>query len=205
MQKPTVLMFHKPRYVLTTTHDPSGRPTVMDYLSSVKIPVFPVGRLDWDSEGLLILTNDGDLAQKILHPSGKVTKTYLCKLNKIPQQTHLARLKRGVTIPGGKAQALDVSFALYGTSGRYPWVKLIIAEGRKHQVKQMWQKLGFDVLRLKRVAIGQLRLGSLKPGQFKVLTPAQVSRIFQPDQISQRARKAGENWLHKKVKRGSQA
>ncbi|MCX7674811.1 MAG: rRNA pseudouridine synthase [Bdellovibrionaceae bacterium] len=184
-------VFYKPRQVMTTMADPEGRPCVADYFRNIKEKVFPVGRLDWDSEGLLIVTNDGDYAQKVLHPSAEVTKTYLVKLNDTPSEKDFEKLKRGVSIPeGGRVRAKEVSFAQHGTSPDKAWVRIIVTEGKKHQVRQMFFKLGYDVLRLKRVAIGRLKLGSLKPGEMKSISPRQAALVFEVDQVSERHKRA---------------
>ncbi|MDW8190134.1 MAG: pseudouridine synthase, partial [Pseudobdellovibrionaceae bacterium] len=165
---------------------------VADYLKHMKTRVFPVGRLDWASEGLLLLTNDGDWAQKILHPKEQVTKTYLVKVDGIPSSRDLEKLKKGVSIIGGKVRALFVAFDRGGTSSQHRGLRVIIAEGKKHQVRLMFQKIGFDVLRLRRVAIGRLRLGSMKPGELRPLTPRQRALVFQQDQLSLRYQRSVE-------------
>ncbi len=108
IRKPTqklYLMFNKPKGVLTTMDDPEGRPTIAAYLEKVPARVFPVGRLDWDSEGMILLTNDGDFANKVMHPKAEVTKTYLVKLSGQPEQHQLDKLRRGVSIVGGKVKS----------------------------------------------------------------------------------------------------
>lgn len=170
-------LFHKPKNVLTTLSDPKGRPHITDFLKGFKERVFPVGRLDWDAEGMLILTNDGDLAHRILHPRFGVTKTYLVKINGQIKSTHIQKLQRGISILGRKVKAKDV-VCLKTVKGSYPWVKITIFEGKNQQIKRMFQKVGFDVLKLKRVCIGKLTLGKLKKGEVRRLTPKDLSKIF---------------------------
>lgn len=172
------VIFNKPENVLTTMEDPEGRPTVADYMEQLPVRVFPVGRLDWDTEGLLLLTNDGDFAQKVMHPREEIPKTYLAKLDGIPSDKQLDKLRRGVTIPTGKVRALFVESAKVGDSSKYGWVKIVIGEGKNRQVRFMFQKIGFDVKKLRRVAIGQLTLGTLERGEYAFLDQGSIARIF---------------------------
>lgn len=179
------VMLNKPRGVLTTMDDPLDRPTVKELLiEKVPMRVFPVGRLDWDSEGLLLLTNDGDFANKVTHPKEEVTKTYLVKLDGQPEKKHLDKLMRGVTIEGGRVAAKHlekIKKAGENKSEKYDWYKIVITEGKNRQIRQMFEKVGFDVLKLQRVAIGRLRLGALKPGELVFLNDIAVNRVFLAD------------------------
>ena len=172
------VVFYKPENVLTTMEDPEGRPTVADYMEQLPVRVFPVGRLDWDTEGLLLLTNDGEFAQKVMHPREEIPKTYLAKLDGKPRPEELQKLLRGVTIPGGKVKALYVETAKVGDSEQYGWVKIVIGEGKNRQVRFMFQKIGYDVKKLKRVAIGQLTLGQLQKGEYGFLDQGGLARVF---------------------------
>lgn len=172
------VMFNKPPRVVTTMNDPEGRPSVSDYFKKATIRLFPVGRLDWNSEGLLILTNDGEFAQKVSHPKFDVAKTYLVKLNGEPTEEQLNKLLRGISIIGGKTRALAVRKMDKRGSDKYDWVKIIIDEGRKHQVRLMFQKIGFDVKKLQRVAVGALQLANLKKGEFRILSPDDLKKVF---------------------------
>jgi len=174
------IMFYKPKGVLTTLFDPEDRPTIKDYLQDVPAKVFPVGRLDWDSEGLLLLTNDGDYANRVMHPKEEVTKTYLVKLNKPPKDEYLQKLLRGVPIIGGRVKARHIEKIPRGRE-QHPWLKVIISEGKNRQIRQMFEKIGLDVLKLQRVAIGRLRLGALQRGEMVYLNEAAAERVFQPD------------------------
>lgn len=177
-------MFHKPKGVLTTMEDPLGRPTVSDYLEKIPFRVFPVGRLDWDSEGLLLLTNDGDFANKVTHPKKEVTKTYLVKLSGQPEPQHIEKLRRGVSIIGGKVSAKHIEKVKQSgekKSSKYDWYKIIITEGKNRQIRQMFAKIGLDVMKLQRVSIGRLRLGALPVGELVFLNDAAVERIFMAD------------------------
>lgn len=170
--------FYKPENVITSMDDPLGRPTVADYLEKLPVRVFPVGRLDWDTEGLLLLTNDGDFSQSVMHPREQIPKTYLAKLDGHPKEEQLSKLLRGVTIPGGKVKALIAEKVKIGDSKLYSWIKIIITEGKNRQVKYMFEKIGFDVKKLKRVAIGQLTLGTLQKGEYAFLDQAGIAKVF---------------------------
>lgn len=175
------LVFNKPKGVLTTMSDPHGRPCVADYLDRVQARVFPVGRLDYDSEGLMILTNDGDLAQKIMHPKHEVPKTYMVKVSGHPTAEQLQKLKRGVSIIGGRVSAKEIEKIRGTESDKYDWLKIVITEGKNRQIRKMFEKIGFDVLKLQRVAIGKLKLGSLGRGEYSALMPDEIERIFSFD------------------------
>ena len=185
------VIFNKPENVLTTMEDPEGRPTVADFMEQLPVRVFPVGRLDWDTEGMLLLTNDGDFAQKVMHPREEIPKTYLAKLDGKPSQEQLTKLLRGVTIPGGRVKALHVETAKLGDSDKYDWVKIVISEGKNRQVRHMFEKIGFDVKKLRRVAIGQLTLGGLERGEYAFLDPIGLQRIFR--------KRVGDEVIRKKL------
>ena len=182
------IMFNKPKNVITSMTDPLGRPTVADYMIEVPGRVFPIGRLDWDSEGLILLTNDGDFANKVMHPSKEVTKTYNVKLDGQPRPDQIAKLYRGVSIPeGGTVKAKHIEKIKMSkskeqkTSKKYDWYKIVITEGKNHQVREMFKKIGFDVMKLHRVAIGKLRLGQLETGDLVYLNEGALDRIFMQD------------------------
>lgn len=190
------VIFNKPENVLTTMDDPEGRPTVADFMEKLPVRVFPVGRLDWDTEGMLLLTNDGDFAQKVMHPKEEIPKTYLAKLDGKPSDKHLSKLLQGVTIPGGRVKAWHVESAQIGDSDKYGWVKIVIGEGKNRQVRHMFNKIGFDVKKLKRVAIGQLTIGTLGKGEYAFLDTGALARIF---------RKRKEDGELKKARTGPRA
>ena len=177
--KPLYLIFNKPRKLLTSAKDPEGRPTVMDYIKRVRKEfLFPVGRLDWDSEGLLILTNDGDFTHKVLHPSNRISKTYLVKVRGQLKNSHITKLTQGVSTSVGKRKAL-FAYSLPKRKSSSHWVKIIISEGKKRQIRLMFDKMGFPVQRLKRVAIGRLKMNRLPIGAVLVLTEKDKKKIFQ--------------------------
>ncbi|MCB9072880.1 MAG: rRNA pseudouridine synthase [Bdellovibrionaceae bacterium] len=181
-------VFNKPRSVVTTTSDPHGRPTVIDYFKKSTLRLFPVGRLDWDAEGLILITNDGEFAHKVIHPEKGVLKTYHAKLSGQPSDQQLEKLRRGVSIEGGgKVAAVHTRRLPNKGSDKKSWIELSIKEGKNHQVKKMFQKINFDVEKLRRVAIGGLKLGGLKPGDFKELNAEDFLRIFKKPSVNEDA------------------
>jgi len=175
-EKKIYILLHKPAGFLSTVHDPQGRPIVTDLLPQVKERVYPVGRLDLDTEGALLLSNDGELAQKILHPSHEVNKTYVAKVKGKPNTKKLAALSRGITLEGRKTWPADIE--VLQTKPQATTIKIIIHEGRKRQVRKMFDAVGHPVLQLKRTAYGQLELGDLRPGKYRFLSPEDIKMIF---------------------------
>ncbi|MBI4773329.1 MAG: rRNA pseudouridine synthase [Deltaproteobacteria bacterium] len=171
-----VLMLNKPRGVVTTMHDPQGRSTVADLVAHLPRRLFPVGRLDEDSEGLLIMTDDGDLSMRIQHPRHGVLKTYEVLVHGLKGTEQLDRLTQGILLEHGVAKAIEVK--LLRQSPREAWISVRIAEGKKRQVRRMCAEVGLHVIRLKRVAIGGLKLGSLRPGAFRALKPDEIRRLL---------------------------
>lgn len=174
------LMFNKPRGVVTSLSDPQGRPTIKDFLQRIKYRVFPVGRLDYDSEGLLIITNDGDFAQSILHPSHEVPKTYLVKIDGTIEESRMARLRQGVRLEDGMTAPARVKrIRMARTPENNQWLEVTIHEGKKRQVRRMLEKVGHDVLKLKRVAVNGLKLGDLKAGAHRPLTREEIEHLLE--------------------------
>lgn len=168
-------MFNKPSGVVTSLSDPEGRTTVKDFFSGIKYRVFPVGRLDYDSEGLLLITNDGDFANSVLHPSNKVSKTYLVKVKGVPGDNEIGELKRGVKLKDGVTAPASVKRVRQMDNNS--WLEITIHEGKKRQVRRMLEKVGHDVIRLKRTSIDGLRLKDLKPGELRKLTEEELEQL----------------------------
>lgn len=167
------LMFNKPTGVVTSLFDPEGRPTVKDFLKGIKYRVFPVGRLDYNSEGLLLITNDGDFAYSILHPSKKIPKTYAVKVKGIIDDITMDNLRKGIKLEDGLTAPAKVRRIRQSDSNS--WVEITIYEGRKRQIRRMFEKVGHPVIRLKRIAIDGIRIGDLKPGEIRRLTQEEVN------------------------------
>lgn len=166
---------HKPRGVTTTMRDPHAERDLTRLLP--KGPrVFPVGRLDRYTEGLLLLTNDGDLAHRLAHPRYGVEKEYLAEVEGVPTPRHLARLRRGVRLDDGPARAADARLA--GRSGGRGAVHVVMTEGRKREVRRMLEAVGLPVRRLIRTRVGPVRLGRLRPGETRDLSPEEVRALY---------------------------
>ena len=170
------LALHKPRGVLTTREDPQRRPTVFDLLPACERYLFTVGRLDLDSSGLLLLTNDGRFADHVAGPEHGVPKTYVVKTSRRLSDEELERLRRGVVLKDGPTRPAAVR-RLRDPGGRTV-LEIILSEGRNRQVRRMVEALGADVIRLERTAIGALRLGDLRPGGARPLTPSEVRALL---------------------------
>lgn len=167
-------MGNKPRGMVTTLSDPEGRPTVRELLKSVRERVYPVGRLDFNSEGLLLFTNDGELARDLMHPRSGVTKTYAVKVRGVPSEAVLERLRRGVVLDGRRTAAAAV--ILTGGAGNKR-LEVQVTEGRKHQVRRMLAAVGHPVAKLRRIRYAGLWLGDLVPGAVRKLSEEEVSRL----------------------------
>jgi 23S rRNA pseudouridine2605 synthase len=170
------LAMNKPRGVVSTMDDERGRAALADYLPPSSTRVYHVGRLDADSEGLLLLTNDGELAHKLMHPAYEVSKTYLCQVAGPVPRGLGRRLRSGVELDDGLARA--DSFRVVDSAGRNALVELVVHEGRKHIVRRMLAEVGHPVSRLVRTAIGPVKLGDLKAGRTRRLTAAEVAALF---------------------------
>ncbi len=175
-EKPVYLMVNKPRDVLSAASDERGRKTVVD-LVEVHERVYPVGRLDLKSEGLVLLTNDGELAEKLTHPRSHVEKEYQVLVNGRPSNQTLARWRRGEIEVEGKPTAQTVVERLNIEGNNNTWLKIILTEGRKRQIREVAKALGHPVIRLERVRIGPIKLGHLKPGKWRHLNPVEVEQL----------------------------
>lgn len=176
----TYIILNKPGGVVTTASDEFDRKTVFDVLKGVDTRLFPVGRLDLDAEGLLLLTNDGELAAGLTHPAGEVPKTYRAKVKGIPNEAALDRLRAGVDLEDGAARADFVHRVESGgpkTSRDNAWIELTVTEGRNHLVKRLLEAIGHPVIRLRRVAFANLDLEGLRPGQHRHLRKAELQKI----------------------------
>ncbi|MBF0606054.1 MAG: pseudouridine synthase [Candidatus Magnetobacterium sp. LHC-1] len=173
-QQRIYVKFYKPVEVVTTLEDPEGRVTVGHFIKGIGRRVYPIGRLDYNSEGLLLLTNDGDFAHKLLHPRQRVPKTYHVKVKGVLEDADLARLRAGIKLDDGMTLPAKVG-RLHGKTDVNSWIEMTIYEGRKRQIRRMLQRLDHPVSKLKRVAINGIRLGELRPGQWQYLTPPEIA------------------------------
>jgi 23S rRNA pseudouridine2605 synthase len=174
-----VLALHKPVGYVTTRVDPAGRPTVYDLVKDVSRWVFPVGRLDRDSSGLLILTNDHQLGNRLSDPEQHLPKTYHAQIDGVPEEAALRVLRQGVPLPEGKTTRPARVSVLGVERGGSAWLELVLTEGRNRQVRRMCGAVGHDVLTLVRVRIGGLELGDLPPGAWRRLEADEIARLLE--------------------------
>jgi 23S rRNA pseudouridine2605 synthase len=177
-QRFVYLLLNKPKGYVTTVSDPEGRPTVLDLLGDLRQRVYPVGRLDYASEGLLLLTNDGALAQQLTKAASHVPKTYHVKISGKPSEQALQQLRHGVTIPledGRRVQLSPTKIRLLGDAPN-PWYEITLIEGRNRQIRRMFEQVGHHVEKIKRVQLGPLTL-DVPPGKFRPLTEREVQAL----------------------------
>jgi len=172
------LLMNKPKGYVTTLRDPEGRPTVMDLLRGVGARVYPVGRLDYSSEGLLLLTNDGDLANHLMKAASHVPKTYMVKVAGVPGAEGLEKLRTGVSIPTERGKRVRTAPAKIRVirEATNPWYEVTLIEGKNRQIRKMFEEIGHHVEKIKRVRYGPLEL-DVHPGQFRKLSPREVERL----------------------------
>ena len=168
------LVLNKPRGVVTTLSDPEGRPTVADLIPKGMPRLFPAGRLDFNSEGLLLLTDDGDLARNLTHPSRKITKVYQVKLKGRPSPGAIHRLEEGIVLEGRKTAPAEIRFLKAGPN---PWFEIRVTEGRKHLVRKLFDAVRHPVLKLKRTGFGPLVLRDLPAGRTRSLLPSEIEEL----------------------------
>ena len=197
------LMLNKPKNVMSTLDDPGGRTTVKDFLHGVSVRVFPVGRLDFDSEGLMLLTNNGHLAQALLHPRYHVPKTYLIKVKGVLADEVIRELERGVRLEDGMTGPAIVRKVKKAEQNS--WLEITIYEGRKHQVKRMLETVGHPVMRLMRVKIGPLSLGNLEPGEFRFLADREANALRELVERRIAAAQDGQEVMVRPIKRVDRA
>ena len=170
-------LLYKPRGVITSTSDDKARKTVTDLINTKK-RIYPVGRLDYDTTGVLLLTNDGEFTNIITHPSKKIDKVYVAKVKGIVNYMDIKKLCNGVYIDGVKTSKAKAKIKKYDKEKQTTIVELIIHEGKNHQVKKMFESLGYEVVKLKREKVAFFDLKGLKPGEYRSLTPKEVKIIY---------------------------
>lgn len=170
------ILLNKPHNYITSLEDPQDRPKVIDLLKKVHVRVFPVGRLDFDAEGLLLLTNDGPLMQRLLHPSFSVPRTYLAKVKGVPDVPAIKKLRAGIHLSDGITAPAKV--ALISKTKNNSWARITVTEGRNKLVKRMFAEVGHPVLKLKRITFGPFSLGHLKPGDYAIVPAAEIKKLL---------------------------
>lgn len=179
-------VLYKPAGCVTTLSDPEGRATIAQYLKGIPERVYPVGRLDYDVEGALLVTNDGELAHQLMHPRFGVRRTYLAKVAGVPRREQIERLRSGVRLEDGRARALDA--ALQSRTPRNTWVRVVVSEGRPHLVKRLMEAVGAPVLKLHRSDYGGIGVQGLRPGDYRELTRIELNALR--DQAGKKAQPA---------------
>jgi len=186
-REPVYLLLNKPKGVVTTRRDPEGRATVMELVPAVA-GLFPVGRLDVTTEGLILLTNDGDFAEKVAHPRYEVARVYRAKVRGVPDARTLRRLRDGVRVEG---ERLAVDAVKVVEADNNAWLEVRLHEGKHHEVRRMLEAVGHPVSKLRRVAIGPVTDRGLSPGEFRHLTPAEVRGLAGGGRARHRPRRPG--------------
>lgn len=182
-QRSVTIAFYKPKGVLATMRDERGRACVADFLPEMDVKLKPAGRLDKSADGLILFSTDGELLQHLTHPRFEVPRTYICVVRGLVGDAAIERLQKGIYVPpeaeepGFRAKPADAKVISHDSERNRSTVRITVREGRKHQVKRMLKAIGSPVLDLKRVSIGSIRIGSLKPGQSRVLSKEEVRRL----------------------------
>jgi 23S rRNA pseudouridine2605 synthase len=169
-------LFNKPRYIVSTLNDPQGRPCLGDLLKPLKKKLFTVGRLDFDAEGLMILTNDGGLAQSLSHPSFKEPRVYMVKVGGNPEKQTLSRIRKGMNIGDGDRIG-EISWRVVKKQKSSTWIQMILYEGKKNEIKRIFSRIKHPVRKLRRIGFGPFSLGKLPVGQWRNLTDTEMKKL----------------------------
>lgn len=176
-EEPVYYLLYKPRGVISSVKDDKGRKVVTDYLPEVKERIFPIGRLDYDTSGLLLLTNDGDFANLLMHPKHQIDKIYIVKTKGVPTKDHMKLLRKGVSSNGEYLKAVHAKVLSADPKKNSAIVQVILHEGKNRQVRRMFEELGFPVDKLKREQYGTLDLRGLNAGDFRPIKPHEVKQL----------------------------
>ncbi|MFZ4452223.1 pseudouridine synthase [Salibacterium aidingense] len=176
-EEPVYYVFYKPKQVISAVRDDKNRKVVTDYFEEVEERIFPIGRLDYDTSGLLLLTNDGDFANLMMHPKNKIFKTYIAKVKGKPSKENIGLLIKGIDIEGIKTAPAKVKIKSTNKKNNSSIIEISIHEGRNHQVRKMFEAIGHPVLKLKREKYGPITLDKLNPGEKRVLKPVEVKKL----------------------------
>jgi 23S rRNA pseudouridine2605 synthase len=176
-EEPVYFLLYKPRGVISSVNDEKGRKVVTDFFPHLKERIYPVGRLDYDTSGLLVLTNDGEFANLLMHPKNEIDKVYVAKVKGIPSKENLRKLEKGIRLEDGKTAPARVKLLSADNKKQSAIVEITIHEGRNRQVRRMFEAIGHDVLKLKRERYAFLTLNGLKTGDARELTPHEVKSL----------------------------
>lgn len=177
-EEPVYFLFYKPKGVVTTVKDDKNRKTVLDFFPEVTERIYPVGRLDYDTSGILLMTNDGEFANLLTHPKYEIEKTYIAKVKGIPTREHLKQLQKGVRLDDGLTAPAKAKFLSADKRKNTAIIELTIHEGRNRQVRRMFEKIGYPVMKLKRERYAFLDLTGLNAGEWRPLTPHEVKQLI---------------------------
>lgn len=176
-EEPRYILLYKPKNSISAVSDDKGRPVVTDFVKGIDERIYPIGRLDFDTTGLLLLTNDGDFAQLMMHPRYEIHKTYIAKIQGLIDPASLRKLSQGVTIEGKQTSPAKARVLSRNEDQGTSIVQLTIAEGWNHQVKLMFEAVGYPVIKLKRELFAFLDLGNLQPGEWRELSAFEVDKL----------------------------
>jgi 23S rRNA pseudouridine2605 synthase len=176
-EEPVYFLLYKPRGVISSVNDEKGRKVVTDFFPHLKERIYPVGRLDYDTSGLLVLTNDGEFANLLMHPKSEIDKVYVAKIKGIPLKENLRKLEKGIRLEDGKTAPARVKLLSADNKKQSAIVEITIHEGRNRQVRRIFEAIGHDVLKLKRERYASLTLNGLKTGDARELTPHEVKQL----------------------------
>ncbi len=168
------IAFHKPEGCVTTVKDQFGRKTVLDYFGDIDRRIYPVGRLDYDTSGLIIMTDDGELTYALTHPKHNIDKVYIAKVDKIPAKEKIAEFEKGLIIDGYKTKTAPAKLTVVKKYKNSASLEIVIHEGRNRQVRKMCGAIGCNVLKLKRIAVGNIELGNIKKGEYRFLSEQEI-------------------------------
>lgn len=176
-EKPVYFMLYKPRGVISSVKDEKDRKTVVDFFPEIEERIYPIGRLDYDTSGLMLLTNDGEFAQMLMHPKHEVDKVYVAKVKGVPHKEEIKKLLKGLKIDNEYLKAVHVKITSVDKGKNTSIIEMILHEGKNRQVRRMFESLGYPVQKLKRERYGNLDLRGLQPGDYRALTPHEVKQI----------------------------
>ncbi len=186
-----IYVFNKPRNVVSTMKDPEDRPCLGDVTRKIKDTVFPVGRLDFDAEGLMILTNDGQLAQALTHPSNRIPRTYLVKVRGVPDEKSLKMIKKGMRLSDGERVG-EISCVFLRAQETTSWLKVVLFEGKKNEIKRIFFRINYPVRKLRRISFGPINLGELETGAWRLASAEERIKLMELVENESQSRREGQ-------------